>query len=351
MYESITYEDILERMLSRVPDTLDKREGSVIYTALAPAAAELQNMYLELDVVLNETFADTATMEYLVRRAAERGLTPYPATYAELKGVFDTEIPIGARFSLDDLNYTAAEKLADGEYRMRCETAGAAGNQKLGTLLPVDYIDGLTRAELTQVLIAGEDEEDEEHLRQRYMDSFRRSPCGGNIDYYRETVNALQDVGAVKVYPVWNGGGTVKLVLLNASYRRPSTELIASVQAQVDPEEGQGNGMGLAPIGHTVTVAAANETAVNIEMSITYAQGWNWAELKSAAEQAVDAYFAELGKLWESEEFLIVRINQLESRLLALEGIVDIENTRLNGNAGNLTLCTDCIPVRGTVNG
>lgn len=42
-------------------------------------------MYLELDVVLNETFADTATMEYLVRRAAERGLTPYPATYAELK--------------------------------------------------------------------------------------------------------------------------------------------------------------------------------------------------------------------------------------------------------------------------
>lgn len=351
MYESITYEDILERMLSRVPDTLDKREGSIIYTALAPAAAELQNMYLELNVVLNETFADTATMEYLVRRAAERGLTPYPATYAELKGVFDTEIPIGARFSLDDLNYTAAEKLADGEYRMRCETAGTAGNQKLGTLLPIDYIEGLTRAELTQLLIAGEDGEDEEHLRQRYTESFRRSPCGGNIDYYRETVNALQDVGAVKVYPVWNGGGTVKLVLLNASYRQPSTELIASVQAQVDPEGGQGNGTGLAPIGHTVTVAAADETVVNIEMSITYAQGWNWAELKSAAEQAVDAYFAELGKLWESEEFLIVRISQLESRLLALEGIVDIENTTLNGTAGNLTLGADCIPVRGTVNG
>ena len=47
MDENISYEDILQRMLDRVPGTLDKREGSIIYDALAPAAMEFMAMYLE----------------------------------------------------------------------------------------------------------------------------------------------------------------------------------------------------------------------------------------------------------------------------------------------------------------
>ena len=37
----MTYEQILERMLSRVPNTFDKREGSVIFDAIAPSAYEI----------------------------------------------------------------------------------------------------------------------------------------------------------------------------------------------------------------------------------------------------------------------------------------------------------------------
>ena len=65
-YEDITYDVILQRMLDRVPDNMDKREGSIIYDALAPAAVELQLMYIELDTILTETFADTAQRDYLV---------------------------------------------------------------------------------------------------------------------------------------------------------------------------------------------------------------------------------------------------------------------------------------------
>ena len=63
MYENMTFDSIMQRMLDAVPDTIDKREGSVVYDALAPAAIELQNLYIELDVVLNQTFVDTATGE------------------------------------------------------------------------------------------------------------------------------------------------------------------------------------------------------------------------------------------------------------------------------------------------
>ena len=77
MYEGMTFDFILEKMLKNVPKDIDKREGSIIYDAVAPAAAELAQLYIELDCVLTETFADTAGRQYLVMRAAERGIEPY----------------------------------------------------------------------------------------------------------------------------------------------------------------------------------------------------------------------------------------------------------------------------------
>ena len=57
MFETVTFEDIMARMLRAVPDTFDKRAGSVIYDALAPAAAELVQLYMACDYVLAESFA------------------------------------------------------------------------------------------------------------------------------------------------------------------------------------------------------------------------------------------------------------------------------------------------------
>lgn len=155
-YENMTYEFILNRMLDRIPNSMDKREGSILYDAIAPAAIELANLYLEFDNVLNETFADTASRYYLIKRAEERGLTPKPATYAIVQGTFTPialDIPIGSRFSGDSLNYEVIEKIENGKYRLRCETLGSMGNQYFGKLIPIDYIDGLQTAEIVEVLI------------------------------------------------------------------------------------------------------------------------------------------------------------------------------------------------------
>ena len=89
MYEDMTFETILQRMLDRIPNTLDKREGSIIYDALAPAAMELRLAYIEFDQILNESFADTASRDFLIRRCAERGIIPKSATNAVLQGELD----------------------------------------------------------------------------------------------------------------------------------------------------------------------------------------------------------------------------------------------------------------------
>ena len=162
-------------------------------------------------------------------------------------------------------------------------------------------------------------------------------------------MNALPGVGGVEVYPIWNGGGTVRLAIVASDYSVPDPDLIESVQTAVDPTTNQGKGVGFAPIGHVVTVTGVTSATVNITTEITYQDEWDWDDVKSYAEAAVDSYFTELAQAWDDNDTLIVRISQIETRFLDLPGIVDIANTTLNGIAANLILGADEIPVRGDI--
>ena len=168
MYEAQTYEAILSRMLQKalsINGNLDTREGSLVWCGDAPAAVELQNLYIALDTVLNETFADTATRPYLILRAAERGLKPQPASPAVLQlSITPTtlHLPMNTRFSIGELNYYVSADRGSGKYEITCETAGEAGNDYTGTVIPIEYVDGLETCSISAVVIPGEDEEDTE---------------------------------------------------------------------------------------------------------------------------------------------------------------------------------------------
>ncbi len=338
MFEDQTYEVILARILARVPDTFDKREGSIIYDAVAPCAAELAQAYISLDAVISEGFADTASREYLIRRAAERGIAPSEATVATVKGVFtptDVEIPIGNRFSCGTLNYAVTEKTADGEYTLTCEETGSEANSVLGSLIPIDYVSGLETAEITEILIPAEDEEDTEVFRARYFDSFDSQTFGGNVTDYKNKTNAISGVGATKVTPIWNGAGTVKLTILNSEYSPASIELVSTVQETIDPTQ-DASGKGLAPIGHVVTVVSAGGVEINVSSTFTFDDDYSFAGLKTQIENAVNAYLLELRKTWAESSYLIVRIAQIDARLLDITGILDVSGTKINGTAANL---------------
>ena len=351
MFEDVTYENILQRMLDRIPSDMDTREGSIIYDALAPAAVELQLMYIELDVILTETFADTASREYLIRRAAERGIIPTEASYATVKGVFTPStlsLEVGERFSCGTLNYAITEQIADGEYKLVCETAGDDANGNFGQLIPCNYIQGLETAEITEILIPGEDEESTDSIRERYFETFDTKAYGGNKSDYISKTNALGGVGATKVTPTWHGGGTVKLTILDSEYSKPSAETVAYVQEQIDPTQ-DGSGDGIAPIGHVVTVEGATETTINIETSITFQEGYSWSGQRETIIGLIKAYLLELRQIWESESYTVVRISQIESRIMGSTGVLDIQNTTINGSATNLSLDAYAIPVFGDI--
>lgn len=395
MYENETYEVILDRMLKRVSDKFDKREGSIIWDTHSPTAIELQILYIELDTILREAYGDTASREFLIRRCKERGIFPDEATHAILKGKFTPKnIDVtGKRFNISSLNFKVIEQTADGEYKVECETPGVIGNQYLGTMIPIEYIDGLETAELTGVLIPGEDEEDTESLRKRYFDSFNEKTFGGNVQDYLTKTNSIPGVGSTKVTRVWNSdlapadmiptvkvkawyestigsltgdvanwlttvytaatekklttGGTVLLTILNSDFGVASSTLIQTVQNTIDPTENAGDGYGLAPIGHVVTVKSADTVTVQVKAKLTFDAGYSWSNLQNSINTAISDYLLELRKGWADTAFLVVRVSQIETRLLGIKGIVDIEDTKINGSPENLTLGRYEVPMFG----
>ncbi|MBU5436377.1 baseplate J/gp47 family protein [Tissierella sp. MSJ-40] len=355
MLENTSYENILKRMLDRVPNSIDKRQGSIIYDALAPAAAELAQAYIDLQNIENRTYADTAVGEDLTRRAAERNINRTPATKAIRKGIFKGSnnqpfnVSIGNRFTGNNLNYVVKEKIADGEFKLQCEEAGEKGNFYIGKLIPAEYISGLESAMLSDVLIPGENEENDDHLRKRYFHSLQSESFGGNIAGYKEKTNELNGVGGVKVYPVWNGGGTVKLVVIDSEYKKPSNTLIDNIQTSIDPIQNRGQGLGIAPIGHIVTVEGVEDKTVNIETNIIFQKGYTWIDVKQRVENVINEYFLDLRKEWAESESVVVRISQLETRILNVVGVLDIQNTKINGAGQNLILSEVEIPVLGEV--
>ena len=351
MFENVTYEDIMTRMLDRVrteyPE-VDTREGSLIYTAVAPCALELAIMYTELDRVLGESFAETASLEYLEKRANERGLTQNLATQAVMQGEFNIPVPVGTRFNLDEFNYVVIDS---EESRLQCETPGSEPNTVLGELTPIDTVTGLTSASIVACLTPGEDDEDVEVFRNRYFDSMGTYSYAFNVQQYKEVVNAMDGVAATKVKPAWNGGGTVKITILDSTYRTPSASLIETIQNELDPEEGKGTGLGLAPIGHVVTVVGAGETPININCTIEYLDTYSWDVIREEVYQAIDNYFKELAGEWEDSETIVVRISQISGVLMNVVGVQDVYSIQINGGTQNLSISSDNIPVRGTFNG
>lgn len=356
-FDEKTFENLLNEKLDMVDNKYDKREGSVIYDAMAPNSAEIRSMYVFLQWMLDNVFGDTAEGEYLDRIALyTKGLDRNKATKAICKLETDAPVEIGSRFTVDSMIYTVIEEMTRENYycyKVECTVEGVEGNQHLGTAIPVEYVQGLTYAELTDILIPGEDEEDTEVFRNRWLSSFNSMAFGGNKADYKTKVNGISGVGNCKIYRAENSngevaGGNVRIVIIDSGYGVPSSTLTESVQKEIDPSQ-TGDGLGLAPIGHIVHVESVAGTEINITANITCDTGYTFEDVKSNVTAKVAEYLLSLSKTWADTENLVVRRSQIESAILSVTYVLDVTDTLLNGASENIILEKDSIPVPGGV--
>ena len=352
-------------MLNRVPNKYDKREGSIIQTALAPAAYELEGVFLELDKIQRSAFIETAVGEPLNLLGVIAGLQRYPASPAVRLGVFSQAVPLGARFSTingnNSINYTVTATTGQAnQYQLTAEVVGVIGNNYTGQILPITYLPGLENAEITDILVPGEETETDDDFRERIITALNEKPFGGNVAAYRQFVGGLTGVGGVQVYPTWDGGGTVRCSIVGADFQPASETLIKNVQNAVDPPPQQGIGLGMAPIGAKVTISTPKTVPINVNAKLTLANGYEIGQVQKPIETAIDEYLLEIRKNWDEpieKGGVVYRVSVYVAKIIAtmisVQGVINATDVKLNGTPKDIFLTetgtSQQIPVLGAV--
>ncbi|MDR0819076.1 MAG: baseplate J/gp47 family protein [Oscillospiraceae bacterium] len=372
-----TYYRILQEQEQRVPNKYDKREGSLIDTALRPESWEFENVYLLLKRIQANGFMttaeDNAAIEY---RAEERGVHRDNANAAIGEAVFDIDVGTNKRFSTingaDSVIFNTQrfrEVDSDGNYHYEVvsEKPGIVGNGYIGALLPItaEFGSNLHIATLVGILIPGEEAEDNASLKERYWDSFTQKPFGGNIAAYRAACLEIDGVGGVQIYPHWQGGGTVLCSIIDSTFSIPSDDLINIVQNVICPPEADdtnpsANGYGMATIGAQVTINKPEAFEVDVAMTLTVRGGYSVTTVQSAVTASVNAYLLDLRREWGKkltrnvvEYPLSVEIAWVQFAVLRSEGVANVSGITLNGDTLDIALSEtpelQQLPTLGTV--
>lgn len=375
MFEDKTYEAILDRILKRLPEDMDPGPSTPLYILSGPAAMEISKLYEDLDYTIEQVFPTTQDREHLIRDAETYKVAPYDAKPSIAEGEFDIEVALGTRFSREQMNFTVTEYIGPrGDYhyyRMRCETPGQAGNVAPGKMIPIWNIQNLTHAYLTRILIPGEEEEPTEDFRARYLDYFRHPRYGGNLADYINEVCAFDGVGRCKILRCRDFEGKVNLgwvgiVITDAAGNKPTDELVNDLQEHIQPlgvsglPEIETSGLGVAPINHRAFVRGVRERVIDLKLALTFEAGSSWTALKDAVTKRVTEYLKSLALSWGDiittekakfplDDHLIVRRASVETEIMDLSGIIDVQGVSLNGKYRNLELDWDEIPVLGEI--
>lgn len=349
MFEDETFEAIMERMLARLPDNISKEEGDVVYDLLAPAALELESAYATLDVIFDLAFADTTYGEYLDRRVAEQGLERKAGTKATgsvvLEGTPELDVPSGTIVSTDSddpIYFITTEDVILDEngtatIGIEAQEESASANVSEGSITVVNGdLQGSVNVTNPQATTGGTDPESDEELLERYLEHVRKPATSGNTADYIQWAKSVAGISDARCYPLWNGPGTVKVVVMNASKRSPNAETLLAVQQYIES---------MRPVGADVSVVSVNETPINVNATITLATGGDLAVIKTQLAELLTTYFEDT-----AADASIVRYTQVANAILDCDGVLDYTDLTVNGGTGNVAIETDAVPIVGAIN-
>lgn len=354
MYKEKTEKNIKKDLLSRIKNTLDKSENSFIHDSVAPVAIELANAYIAIESVDRkrdiENLQDEELDIYIGQRTALYRKEEVSATgVVRFTGAPGSIIRVGNIVSAGEILYYSLEDKAIGasgyiDVYVECEKPGAIGNVPPGAVnnIPVS-ISGISGVTNQEYMTGGYDLESDDELRNRYYERVRMPITSGNKHHYRSWAKEITGVGNVKVYPLWAGNNTVKVMIIDSNNRPASAELVEEVQEYIDPRS-TGLGEGMAPIGARCTVVSANAKEINVSANITRHANYGLVDIADRAKVKIDEYLR--GTAFKSDLISHAKVGAL---LLEVDGILDYTDLTLNGLPANVTIGEEEIATIGMV--
>ena len=366
MFESYTYERLLEDVIKNAPEGIDTRQGSIFYDAVSGVLLKVAKLYTDLDIIAQMTTIETATGDALDAKAAEFHLERNTATAAKYPVTFEGTTPnVGERFYYDGIYFTLKQDGDGGAYYLEAEQPGESGNGIYsGTpAVPVNNIDGLVSATFGVILENGTDEEDDDSLRTRIKEKIAGPAENGNRQDYKTWCESVDGVSRARIFPLWNGENTVKAVLIDGTGKPCGEAKVTEVQEYIDPAKkgmtatvdgktytvGDGLGNGVANIGAHFTAVGATALTINVSFKAELSSGATLETAKAEASEAIEEYFRGLVLDTDEGAEIIVRVSAVGAILSGLSNLVDYSNLLLNGGTGNITPGEDDVPVLGEV--
>ncbi|MDO5397228.1 MAG: baseplate J/gp47 family protein [bacterium] len=314
-----------------------------MYDLFYPVAEQIAQLKSSVSELETNAFAITASGIYLDRKAAEQGITRHSATYAigiaRIYGNRGEIIRAGSKLAADNILFSVDESVTISEegyadVYVTCVTAGEIGNVKVGEInrFPVT-LPGLTGVSNITPTTGGYDEENDYDLLERYLEKVSRPNVSGNKYHYIEWAKEIVGVGNVQVISLWNGPGTVKLIITDTDNQPADEDLVAEVKEHIDNNR---------PIGADVTVESAASLTINISVKV---ESGIKDTIKPEIEATISDYLSEvaLNKAY-------VSYAKIGGIILSISGVEDYSELVINEGTANIPLDDGVIPVLGIVN-
>lgn len=334
MFSNQTYENIRQRILDNISIDIDKREGSFTSNMVSALAEELAKAYINMSDILSLGFIEDTFDTYLDKRVSEFGVYRKEGTKAigeiKVEGKEGATIENGTLVKANDLYFTVLNDIElpnDNILYVEANEVGYKYNLLANTEFElVEKNDKVTKLVNEANFSKGVDIESDEDLRKRFVKVVNNPSTSGNKAHYEEWALEVDGVGRAIVYPLWNGNGTVKVMIVGNDNKSVSGDIINNCKLHIEENM---------PIGCQLTVTTPSLLNVSVKASIELKEGYDIEDVKLDFEASLNDYLKDV-----TTELVYSKVYGL---LVNHSGVEDITVFTINDNNTNISISEDKI--------
>ena len=346
-----TVNEIHNEMLQKIDKSYQKSVGFPTFDITRAFAIALQPVYSLIEAVAKKLNVRNLTGEELteyvrqrkniIRKEATKAkgvLTVYGNGTVNKGDLFETEF--GTQFIAVETVVIATS----GNVAIEAVVAGKSGNVGAGSIVGIPKtLQGINSCSNENETVDGYEEEADDALLERYLEAVRKPPTSGNKYHYEQWAKEVNGVGDAKVFPLWNGDNTVKIVIINDDKQPANDALIAKVQEHIDPNQA-GKGEGEAPIGAYCAVVSATSKTIAISVKIKLLPGYGLDNAKININAAITDYFKEIAFKQN-----YVSYGKIANAINDSEGVEDYSDLKVNNGTANIPVEDTEVAISGVI--
>ena len=226
MNQETLYNIILKYLQTKYP-TLSLGEGSLCYDLVTPLCYMAMELYNRLDQVQQELNPVSASQEMLQVWAEPRIGKPKEATVTILY-LQGTNVSFRSWIYQSSYTFNYVATISEELITVQSTYAGSIG-MEVGDILTAEG-DSTVQAKVTSFIQRGQDAENVEVYRTRYLQSFLVDTQAGLGAYYREKIQQHELVGITGINYLKCINGEVYVTLLNTSFTEMNAEDLQKVE-------------------------------------------------------------------------------------------------------------------------